>query len=142
MADDDAQSKAQANLEANGRMAEIVGKDDYDRLTEVLSDDFVDHDPDPEQGDGPDGIGNFWKSFKGSFEDVALEPVQVISTEDYVTAVLDVTGTHTGEFLGHEATNRTFKVRGIQVGRFVDGKMTERWGSTDVLGILQQLDLV
>ncbi|MFD1721837.1 ester cyclase [Amnibacterium endophyticum] len=138
---DDAKGKAQANLEANGRMAEIVGAGDWDRLREVLSDDFVDHDPAPDQGDGPDGIGRFWQGFKGAFDDVALEPVQVISTEDFVTAVLDVTGTHTGEFLGHEATNRTFKVRGIQVGRFVDGRMTERWGSTDQLGILQQLGL-
>ena len=56
-------------------------------------------------------------------------------------AVLDVSGTHTGDLLGHEATNKTFTVRGIQVGKFVDGRMTERWGSTDQLGMLEQLGL-
>lgn len=137
----DAEDRARANLEAQGKMGEIVGSGEYDRLHEVLDDGLVDHDPAPGQGDGPKGIGEFWTDFKKAFPDVALEPVQVIATEDYVIAVLDVTGTHTGEFQGHEATNKTFAVRGIQVGKFVDGKMTERWGSTDTLGILQQLEL-
>ncbi len=137
----DVQDKAQANLEAQGRMGEIVGGGQYDRLSEVLADGLVDHDPAPDQPDGPAGIGEFWRTFTAAFPDVALQPVQVIATEDFVTAVLDVSGTHRGDFLGHEATGRSFTVRGIQVGRFVDGKMTERWGSTDQLGILQQLGL-
>ena len=138
----DTQDRAQANLEAQGTMAEIIGGGEYDRLGEVLADGLVDHDPGPDQSDGPKGIGEFWTTLKTAFPDVALEPVQVIATEDFVTAILDVSGTHQGEFLGHEATGKSFKVRGIQVGRFQDGKMTDRWGSTDQLGILQQLGLV
>ena len=136
------QDRAQTNLEAQGRMGEIVASGDYDRLSEVLADGLVDHDPAPDQPAGPKGIGEFWATFKEAFPDVALEPVQVIATEDFVTAVLDVSGTHRGEFLGHEATGKRFTVRGIQVGRFEDGRMVERWGATDQLGILQQLGLV
>jgi predicted ester cyclase len=136
------QDRAQTNLEAQGTMGEIVGAGEYDRLTEVLADGLVDHDPAPDQPAGPRGIGVFWETFKQSFPDVSLEPVEVIATEDYVTAVLDVSGTHTGTFLGHEATGKSFTVRGIQVGKFTDGKMTDRWGATDQLGILQQLGLI
>jgi hypothetical protein len=32
-------------------------------------------------------------------------------------------------------------VRTVQVMRLVDGVIVERWGSSDVLGILQQLEL-
>jgi predicted ester cyclase len=137
----DVQDRAKTNLEAQGTMGEIVGSGDYGRLTEVLAEGLVDHDPAPDQSAGPKGIGEFWTTFKQAFPDVALEPVQVIATDDFVTAVLDVSGTHRGDFLGHEATGRSFTVRGIQVGRFTDGKMTDRWGSTDTLGILQQLGL-
>ena len=122
----DAEDRAKTNLEAQGRMGEIVGSGDYDRLTEVLADGLVDHDPAPGQSPGPKGIGEFWTTFTTAFPDVALEPVEVIATEDYVTAILDVSGTHRGEFLGHEATGRSFTVRGIQVGRFTDGRMTDR----------------
>ena len=138
----DAEDRAKTNLEAQGTMGEIVGAGDYDRLTEVLADGLVDHDPAPDQSAGPKGIGEFWATFKTAFPDVALEPVQVVATEEYVTAVLEITGTHRGEFLGHEATGKSFTVRGIQVGKFADGKMTDRWGATDQLGILQQLGLV
>jgi len=138
----DADDRAKTNLEAQGTMGEIVGAGDYDRLTEVLADGLVDHDPAPDQSAGPKGIGEFWATFKTAFPDVALEPVQVVATEEYVTAVLEITGTHRGEFLGHEATGKSFTVRGIQVGKFADGKMTDRWGATDQLGILQQLGLV
>ena len=81
------------------------------------------------------------RAWASAFPDVALEPVQVIASEDFVTAILDVTGTHRGDFQGHPATGKSFRVRGIQVGKFRDGKMTDRWGATDVLGILQQLGL-
>ena len=137
----DSEQKAQTNLEAQGKMGEIVGADDFDRLTEVLSDDFVDHDPAPDQPAGAAGIGVFWQTFKSGVSDLELEPIQVIATEDYVTAVFNISGKHTGDLQGHEATNKTFKVRGIQVGKFVDGKMTERWGSTDQAGMLEQLGL-
>jgi predicted ester cyclase len=137
----DTKSKSQTNLEAQGTMGEIVASGQYDRLSEVLADGLVDHDPAPEQSPGPKGIAEFWTTFKAAFPDVALEPVQVIATDDFVTAVLDVSGTHTGEFLGHAPTGKSFKVRGIQVGRFVDGRMTERWGSTDQAGIMEQLGL-
>jgi predicted ester cyclase len=138
----DTSDGATTNLEAQGRMGEIVGSGDYDRLTEVLADGLVDHDPAPGQSAGPKGIGEFWAGFKQAFPDVALEPVQVVATDEFVTAVLDVSGTHQGEFLGHAPTGKSFTVRGIQVGKFVDGKMTDRWGATDTLGILQQLGLV
>jgi predicted ester cyclase len=135
-------TKSETNAAAQDRMGEIVASGDYDRLTEVLADGLVDHDPAPGQPAGPEGIGVFWRTFKEAFPDVALSPVEVVATDDHVTAVLDITGTHTGEFLGHAPTGRTFTVRGIQVGRFSDGRMTDRWGATDQLGILQQLGLV
>lgn len=137
----DMTTTAQANLEAQGAMGEIVISGDYDRLSEVLADTLVDHDPAPGQPAGPAGIAAFWSTFHEAFPDVAISPVEVIATDDFVTAVLDVTGTHQGDFLGHPATGRSFTVRGIQVGRFVDGKMTDRWGATDQAGILEQLGL-
>lgn len=37
---------------------------------------------------------------------------------------------------------RTIEVSGVQLGRFENGKIVERWGSSDELGILQQLGAV
>ena len=46
------------------------------------------------------------------------------------------------DFQGHPATGKSVDVRGMQIGRFADGKLAERWGSSDQLGIMTQLGLV
>lgn len=129
------------NLAAQERMGELVTSQDFDGLTEVLSDDFVDHDPAPGQPEGPRGIGWFWADFTEAFSDLELKPVLVEATDELVTAVFDVSATHTGEFQGHAPTGKRFTVRGIQVARMRDGRITDRYGSTDQLGMLQQLGL-
>jgi len=50
-----------------------------------------------------------------------------------------MTGTHKGDFNGIPATGKPVKARGLQISRFEDGKMVERWGSSDELGILKQI---
>jgi predicted ester cyclase len=53
-----------------------------------------------------------------------------------------VAGTQTCEFLGHAGTGKRFTVRNVQVLGFRDGKASDRWGSTDELGIRRQLGLM
>ncbi len=43
------------------------------------------------------------------------------------------------KLLGIPATGRQIKARGEQVARFQNGQIVERWGSSDQLGILQQI---
>ena len=58
---------------------------------------------------------------------------------DMLRGPLALTGTHQGDFLGVPATGKPIEIRGMQIGRFEDGKMVERWGSSDELGILKQI---
>ena len=67
--------------------------------------------------------------------------VEVVATPGHLVTVMDLSGTHTGEYQGRAATGRSFTVRNVQVARFEDGRMAERWGATDVQGILEQLGL-
>ena len=55
---------------------------------------------------------------------------------------MNLSGTHTGEFLGHAPTGKRFRGPNVQVLGVRDGKASDRWGSTDELGILQQLGLI
>ncbi len=48
-------------------------------------------------------------------------------------------GTHDGDFNGVAPTGKKIEVRGLQIGRFEDGVIVERLGSSDELGILKQL---
>jgi predicted ester cyclase len=44
--------------------------------------------------------------------------------------------------MGFAPTGKKIKIRGLQISKFKDGKMVEHWGSSDELGMLQQLGVL
>jgi predicted ester cyclase len=62
-----------------------------------------------------------------------------VADDDNIAIAYTITGTHQGDFMGIAPTGRKISARGVQIGRFENGKLVERWGSSDQLGILQQL---
>jgi predicted ester cyclase len=107
-----------------------------------FSSEFTDHDPAAGQPAGGAGLAWYWEQFGQSFSDIDQDVIETIVTPSKMITIMNLSGTHTGEFLGHAATGKRFTVRNVQVVGFRDGKVSDRWGSTDELGILQQLDLV
>ena len=77
-----------------------------------------------------------------AFPDLQFIREQVVADEDSVALAYTVTGTQNGVFLGFPPTGKRMKVRGVQISKFANGKLVERWGSSDQLGMLQQLGLV
>ncbi len=41
--------------------------------------------------------------------------------------------------MGIPPTGKRVKVRGMQIARYENGKIAERWGSSDQLGMLEQI---
>ena len=109
---------------------------------ERYTSDFTDHDPAAGQPVGPTGMAWFWEQFGRSFTDLDREIIETIVTPTRYITIMNLSGTHTGEYLGHAPTGKRFTVRNVQVVGFRDGKMSDRWGSTDELGILVQLGLI
>ena len=131
------------NIAAQERFTEGVVNGNLDVIDEVMADDVVDHDPAPDQGPGPQGFKDFFSNLRSAFPDMNIEPEHMVATDDDVAVAYTLTGTHQGEFQGVEPTGRTIEVRGVQIARFnEDAQIVERWGSSDDLGILQQLNAV
>lgn len=109
---------------------------------DLVAADVVDHDPAPGQGPGPHGYRDMFTELRAAFPDLHVEVEHLTAADDDVAFAYTITGTHQGDFQGHPATGKPIKVRGMQIGRFADGKLAERWGSSDQLGIMTQLGLV
>jgi predicted ester cyclase len=118
---------------------EIAASHDVSRFDEVMAADVIDHDPDVGQAPGIEGIKDYWRALFQSFPDLNLEVDVFLADEEYVSLIYRLSGTHLGDYMGHGPTGKFFEVRSLQVGRFANGRMVERWGSTDVRGILMQL---
>jgi predicted ester cyclase len=59
--------------------------------------------------------------------------------DDIIEADLDISGTHTAEIMGIPATGRKIRFDVHARGRFVDGKLAERWDRVDFEDIKRQL---
>lgn len=108
---------------------------------ELVAADSVDHDPAPNQGPGPQGYRDMFTELRTAFPDLHVEVEHLTATDDDVAFAYTITGTNDGAFQGNGATGKSIKVRGMQIGRFENGKLVERWGSSDQLGIMTQLGL-
>ena len=131
----------ESNIEAQKKFGKAVNTSNYQAMYDLVADDNVDHDPAPGQVAGPEGYIEFFKMMRTAFPDMELEVEQLVADEDNVAFAYTVTGTHQGEFMGIAPTGKSVKFRGMQISKFKDGKMVERWGSSDELGILKQLGL-
>ena len=128
------------NIAAQERFAEGVNSGNFDVFDEVVAPDAVDHDPAPSQGRGSEGFQHFFGTLRSAFPDLEVTPEHVTATDgDDVALAYTVRGTHRGDFLGVAPTGREITARGVQIGRFENGELAERWGSSDQLAILEQL---
>ena len=133
---------AKDNMATQERLANAVNNGQLDDLDQVFARNVVDHDPAPDQGPGPEGFKQFFSTLRSAFPDLHITPEHVDSTEDDIALAYTITGTHQGDFLGIAPTGKHISARGMQIARFEDGKIVERWGSSDELGILKQLDVM
>lgn len=127
------------NVAAQEHLAENVNAGDVGTAVESFAEDALDHDPAPGQGPGREGFKQFFESLVSAFPDAHIEPAHMVVDDDNVAVAYTLTGTHEGDFNGIAPTGKKIEVRGLQIGRFENGKIVERWGSSDELGILKQL---
>ena len=129
----------QDNLKTTEALGAAVSSGNLSALREIFSPRVVDHDPAPDQGRGPDGFIDFFTMMRSAFPDLKVAAERVVSNPTDVAMAYTLTGTHQGNFLGIAPTGKRVSVRGLQISRFEDGKIVERWGSSDEMGLVKQL---
>lgn len=128
------------NTATQEKAAALLNGGDVDGFVDTLfAVDAVDHDPAPGQGPGREGYRMFFQTLTTAFPDAHLEPVANVADDNKIAFAYTLTGTHRGDFNGVAPTGQRIEVRGLQIGRFENGQIVERWGSSDELGILKQI---
>ena len=132
----------EANIAAQKKFGEAINTGNYELFNELVAENSIDHDPAPGQAQGAEGYAKFFGTLREAFPDMQLAVEQLSADEDTVSFAYRVTGTHEGDFMGNPATGNSINIRGMQISKFKDGKMVERWGSSDELGILKQIGAI
>ena len=113
-------------------MGEAINTGNLDALDDAMSPDVVA----PDQGPGTEGFKQFFTTMRTAIPDLHVEVEHLVADDENVALAYRITGTHQGEFQGVAATGRCIDARGVQISRFVDGKVSERWGSSDEADIM------
>ncbi len=122
---------------------EFVTKGDQSVADELMAEDFVDHNPaGPNQGPGLEGVKQLFAGRRLALPDAAATVEDQVSEGDKVVSRLTITGTHQGEFMGIPATGKSFSIGAVAIFRIEGGKIVERWGETDNIGMMQQLGVI
>lgn len=135
---------AERNKAASLRWVEVFNQRDDAGETEVRSPDFVAYAPaslEPEPL-GSEAWTRFLAGFVEGFPDLRLTVEETVGEGDLVAQLIRFEGTHTGVFQGLPPTQRKVTFSGLELNRFVDGRVAEHWFQLDSLTLLQQLGLV
>ena len=132
----------EGNLATLGKFAEAVNTGNFDLFVEAVAPDCVDHDPAPGQVSGPDGYRMFFAKMRTAFPDLSVAPEALVADDESIAFAYTLIGTHNGPLGEIAPTGKKVKIRGMQFSKFKDGKMVERWGSSDELGLLTQLGVI
>ena len=114
-----------------------------DLVDAITSPELVEHQAfGPDHAAGAEGVRDVIASLRKAFDGFHLTIEDLVVSGDTVWLRMVATGTHTGTFMGHAATNRPIRTDVFDVIRLQDGRMVEHWGVPDRLGVLMQLGLI
>ena len=121
----------------------LFTRGDLTAVDRYLDRTFVDHDPPlPNAPQGTEGLRQAAELFRRAFPDWRSDDFHLIAEGDLVVEHFAAHGTHRGSVMGESPTGQDTVLRGINIFRIANGKIVERWGRLDDLGLLRQLGLV
>jgi steroid delta-isomerase-like uncharacterized protein len=112
-------------------------------IEELYAPDYVFHGAVP-PGFSPDLAGSkqLMTALWTAFPDEHSVSEDVIAEGDKVVCRWSMRATHQGDFIGIPPTGKHVSWTGIGIYRIEDDKIVEAWGSTDNLGLMQQLGAI
>ncbi len=123
------------------RLYELINMAQVEQVGDLVTKDYLEHDPLPGQGTGREGVIDRFSILVS-----ALAPhftiEDTVAEGDRVVVRWTNAGTHVGEFAGIPATGGTFSIAGIDIYKVEGDLLAEHWHVVDQLSMLGQLGLL
>ena len=120
----------------------LFTKGDLGAIDEYLAEGYVDHNPPLGRPGNREGMREAGAMIRAAFPDWHSDLGFCVEEGDLVVENFTASGTHQGEIFGVPPSGRTVTLPGINIWRVRDGRIVERWGQLDDLGLMRQLGLV
>ena len=124
-------------------LQEFFRTGDADLMDSVLAENVVQHISGmPPEAQSLEGFKQLLPTLRQAFPDALFEVEDLVAEGDKVALRVSWTASHQGEFFGIPPTGTRATVTEMHMFRIDDGKVVERWGEWDALGLMQQLGAV
>ncbi len=133
---------AQNKAIVNKLYDEVFNNQDTRAIDNLVAAEITIHDPMMGEMHGIDAFRQFTAVFLSAFPQQHSTVETLIAENDLVAALHTHTGVNTGSFLELPPTNQAINIRGLELFRIKDGKITELWRHDDDAGLLRQLGML
>ena len=131
------------NIEDFRAVNDIFNSGKYDGLDKYIESNFVDHQAEPGQKPGLQGLKEIMTQFRAAFPDLKFTINDIVAEGDKVWALSTMTGTHSGgDFMHMPANGKSFTAQGVDIVRIINGKAVEHWGFADNMKMMADLGMM
>lgn len=117
----------------------VLNRADRTVADQILAPDFVVHHPAKGDVRGIDNVMEMIHVFREGFPDLRYMMAEAIVEGGRAVVRWIATGTHEGDFFGIAPTRVPVTVTGADIFHSADGRLTESWVNSDLLGLFRQL---
>lgn len=122
--------------------AEVIDKQNVSAIDALVDLAVTIHDPMMGEMHGIDAFRQFIAAFLTGFPQQRADIELLVAENDLVAALHTHIAVNTGSFMGLPPTGKAVEVRGIELFRITNGKITELWRHDDDAGLLRQLGVI
>lgn len=115
---------------------------DLSVIDEFVAPDLVDHTAPPHLQHGNQSLKQLAQIWRTAFPDLKVTVHDILAQDDLVVIAWSGGGTHLGNLMGIPPTGKQGVMSGITFNRMHDGRIVERWGNNDQVGLFMQLGLI
>lgn len=120
---------------------EVWSRGNLDSVDELFAPAFVGRHPGSDDWIGPAGVRQAVGSVRRAFPDFTERVIEVVADGPKVVTRFVASGTHRGPYRGAAPTGKRIEVEEIGIFRIDGGKIVEKWGLIDRLGMFRQLGI-
>lgn len=120
--------------------ADIMNSHNADRFAELVTEDYVNHNPFVEPGRA--GVIKFMGHWFDTLSDTKVTVEDALTAGDRVVGRFIYRARHTGPFLGIPPSGAEITIRSIDIWRFQGNKFVEHWDELNTLDAFQQLGAI
>jgi steroid delta-isomerase-like uncharacterized protein len=120
--------------------ADIMNSHEPGRFAELVSEDYVNHNPGVEPGRA--GLVAFMGHWFDTLSDTRVVVEDAFTTGDRVVGRYTYQARHTGAFVGVPASGAVITMRSIDIWRFENDRFVEHWDELNLLDVFRQMGAI